>query len=51
VLLKEFEIPVNDAVDIISGKLVIEQNAFVKAFASANNSVNLVLSILETNNE
>ncbi len=51
VLLKEFEIPLNDAVDIISGKLVIEQNAYVKAFANKNNAVNLVLSILETSNE
>jgi hypothetical protein len=31
--------------------LVIEQNAYVNAFASANDSVNLVLSILETSNE
>jgi hypothetical protein len=51
ILLKSFEVPVNDAVDIISGKLVIEQNAYVNAFASANDSVNLVLSILETSNE
>lgn len=51
ILLKEFEIPVNDAVDIISGKLVIEQNAYVKAFSSSDNAVNLVLSILETSNE
>jgi hypothetical protein len=51
VLLKAFEIPINDAVDLISGKLVIEQNAYVKAFAGANDSVNLVLSILETTNE
>jgi hypothetical protein len=51
ILLKEFEIPVNDGVEVISGKLVIEQNSYVKALASADNSVNLILSILETSNE
>jgi hypothetical protein len=51
VMLKEFTIPPNDAAEVTTGKLVIEQGASVKAVVSANNSVNLVLSILETSNE
>lgn len=51
VMLKDFEIPVNDACEVITGKLVIESGASILASAGANNSVNLVLSILETSNE
>ena len=51
VMLKDFEIPVNDAAEATTGKLVIETGASVTASAGANNSVNLVLSILETSNE
>ena len=50
-MLKDFEIPVNDAAEATTGKLVIETGASVTASAGANNSVNLVLSILETSNE
>jgi hypothetical protein len=50
-MLKEFIIPPNDAAEVTTGKLVIEEGASVKAIVSANNSVNLVLSILETSNE
>ena len=51
VMLKDFEIPVNDACEVTTGKLVIETGAAVTARAGANNAVNLVLSILETSNE
>ena len=51
VMLKDFEIPVNDACEVTTGKLVIETGASVTASAGANNGVNLVLSILETSNE
>ena len=51
VMLKDFEIPANDACEVTTGKLVIEAGASVTASAGANNSVNLVLSILETSNE
>jgi hypothetical protein len=51
IMLKDFTIPPNDAAEVTTGKLVIEQGASVKAIVSANNSVNLVLSILETSNE
>jgi hypothetical protein len=51
VMLKDFEIPVNDAAEVTTGKLVIETGASITASAGANGSVNLVLSILETSNE
>jgi hypothetical protein len=51
VMLKDFEIPVNDACEVTTGKLVIESGASVTASDGATNSVNLVLSILETSNE
>jgi hypothetical protein len=51
VMLKEFVIPPNDAAEVTTGKLVIEQESSIKAVVSANNSINLVLSILETSNE
>ena len=51
IMLKDFEIPVNDAAEVTTGKLVIETGASITARAGANGSVNLVLSILETSNE
>ena len=51
VMLKDFEIPVNDAAEVTTGKLVIETGSSVTASAGADNSVNLVLSVLETSNE
>jgi hypothetical protein len=51
IMLRDFTIPPNDAAEVTTGKLVIEQGASVKAVVTANNSVNLVLSILETSNE
>jgi hypothetical protein len=51
IMLKEFTIPPNDAAEVTTGKLVIEQGASLRGFVSANDSVNLVLSILETSNE
>jgi hypothetical protein len=51
VMLKDFEIPVNDAAEMTTGKLVIESGSSVTASAGNNNSVNLVLSILETSND
>lgn len=51
VMLNAFEIPPNDAAEITTGKLVIEEGSSIKAQVSANSSVNLVLSILETSNE
>lgn len=51
VLLKDFEIPPNDAAEVTTSKLVLEENASVRASAGADNTINLVFSILETSNE
>ena len=51
ILLKDFEIPENDAADVITGKLVVPSGASLLASAGSNGGVNLVLSILETSNE
>jgi hypothetical protein len=50
VLLKEFEIPPNDAADATTGKLVIEENAYISAQAGADGVLTMILSILETSN-
>ena len=50
-LLKDFEIPGNDAASAISGKLVIQTGCELKISASANNKFKLTLSILESANE
>lgn len=51
VMLNAFEVPPNDSAEGTTGKLVIEQGSSVKAFASENGKLNLVLSLLETTNE
>lgn len=51
VMLNAFVIAPNDAAEITTGKLVVEEGSSLKAVVSANSSVNLVLSILETSNE
>ncbi len=51
ILLKEFEIPVNDAAEVVTGKLVVEEGNTLSASVSRNNSIVLVLSVLETSNE
>jgi hypothetical protein len=50
-LLKDFEIPANDAASAISGKLVIQTGCELKISASANSKFKLTLSILESANE
>ena len=49
-LVKSFSIPVNDSASVITGKLVLEADQSVRAFASANSSAKIILSILETLN-
>jgi hypothetical protein len=51
ILLNNFDIPVNDAVEITTGKLVVTEGESLKASASDDSAVNLVLSYLETSNE
>jgi len=50
-LLKQFDVPRNDAISGTVGKLVLETGSSVKISASANNQLKLVLSILESANE
>lgn len=49
-LVKDLSIPGNDSTSVVTGKLVIEEGDSVKAFASANSSLKIVLSILESRN-
>ena len=49
-LLSGFFIPPNDAVSATTGKLVLETGQSVRASASVDSSVKVVLSILETLN-
>lgn len=49
-LVKQYEIPVSDASGLVTGKLVVESGNSVKAFSSANSSIKLTLSVLESVN-
>jgi len=49
-LVKSLEIPGNDSTSVTTGKLVIEEGDSVKAFASDNASLKIVLSLLESRN-
>jgi hypothetical protein len=49
-LIKDFGIPGNDAASATTGKLVLETGKSITASASANSSLKLVLSILESKN-
>jgi hypothetical protein len=49
-LIDSFSIPANDAAGLLSGKLVLEEGYGFTASASANSSLTLVLSILESKN-
>lgn len=49
-LLKNFEVPANDAVSGTTGKLVIKADNSIKILASANDQLKITLSILESSN-
>ena len=49
-LVDQFSIPGNDAAGLLDGKLVLEEGYGFTAAASANSSLTLVLSILESKN-
>lgn len=49
-LVKNYDVPPSDASGLLTGKLVIETEDSVKALVSANNSIKLTLSILESVN-
>jgi len=49
-IIKGANVPVNDAFIPLSGKLVLETSDTIKIFASENNTLKVILSILETAN-
>jgi hypothetical protein len=50
-LVEDYGLPARDAVNLLSGKLVIETLDSVKAYASKAGECTLVLSILESSNQ
>ena len=51
ILVTDFEIPPADAASVLSGKLIVEELDSIRAYASQSDSLQLVLSILETANQ
>jgi hypothetical protein len=49
-LVSNFEIPSNDSASLITGKMILEAQDSIRAYADASGSLKLVLSILETAN-
>jgi hypothetical protein len=47
-LVKDFTVPVGDAADLLTGKLVVEAGQSMSVSASANATIKLTVSILET---
>ena len=47
-LVKDFEIPANDASSVIVGKIVLEEDQAVLVKGSANATMKILLSLLET---
>jgi hypothetical protein len=49
-LIKNYDIPIEDAASPLTGKLILEPGNSIKAQASANSAFKLTLSILESSN-
>jgi len=49
-IIKGANVPTNDAFVPLSGKLVLETSDTIKIYASENNTLKVILSILETAN-
>lgn len=49
-LLKNYVVLKNDAVGLLTGKLIVEQNNSVEILGSSNNSLKLTMSVLESTN-
>ena len=47
-LVKNLIIPVQDAISLLTGKLVVETGKSIGAYANSNNVIKITLSILET---
>lgn len=50
IMVKDFEIPANDAGTPLTGKMIIESLDSIRAYSSNTNALQLVLSVLETAN-
>jgi len=50
-LVKEFQIPANDAANPIFGKMIVETSDSIICYGTSNSSMQLTLSVLETANE
>jgi hypothetical protein len=51
ILVKDFGLPGNDAVNVLSGKLIIETLDSIRAYTDTAGACTLVLSILESANQ
>ena len=49
-LVKNFVVPPNDSAALITGKMILESQDSIRAYADSAGSMKLVLSILETAN-
>ena len=49
-LLKNYPVLKHDAVGLLTGKLIVEQNNSVEIYSSSNNSLKLTMSVLESTN-
>lgn len=47
-LVKDFAVGPDDAVSIVTGKLILQAGQLLKASAQGNNQLKIVLSVLET---
>jgi hypothetical protein len=47
-LVKNFPVPVRDAVSVLTGRLVLEANSSITARATSNANLKITLSLLET---
>jgi len=50
-LVKDFQVPTNDAASVLTGKLIIESLDSIRAYSGTTGTLQLTLSILESANE
>ena len=50
-LVKDFQVPTNDAASVLTGKLIIESLDSIRAYSGTTGTLQLTLSILESAND
>jgi hypothetical protein len=50
-LVRDFEIPANDAASVLTGKLIIESFDSIRAYSANTSTLQITLSILESAND